>query len=108
MHQYYFLRILFHIKDFLLYRRKCALSKNGNLEPDQNNQFKLKIKPLQPPWKNVLLNYIKRASQEIFIITPKLKLDIVKMISNLLLSESPSGPYKFKILFHVFLKTIYI
>ncbi len=57
-----------------------------------------KIEPLQPPWKNLLLNKVKHATKSIFIITPILKIDIIKLVTNLLLDSPPAEAFQLKIM----------
>jgi tetratricopeptide (TPR) repeat protein len=56
------------------------------------------IEPLQPPWKNILLTNVKEAKRSIFIITPTLKTEVVKWITNILLDSPPEGEFKLKIM----------
>ncbi len=56
------------------------------------------INPIQPPWKNVLLSQVKEAKESIFIITPILKTDVIKWITNLLLDSPPTDSFNFRVM----------
>ena len=56
------------------------------------------IRPLQPPWKNILLKQVKNAQESIFIITPSLKTEVVKWITNILLDSPPEGDFRIRIM----------
>jgi tetratricopeptide (TPR) repeat protein len=63
-----------------------------------NKIIKEVIKPLQPPWKNRLLKHVKDASESIFIISPTLKTEVIKWITNLLLDEPPEGKFNVRVM----------
>jgi superkiller protein 3 len=67
-------------------------------EKNNNNNKKESIKPLQPPWKNILLKFIKEAKQSITIITPQIKTEVAKWITNILLDSPPKQPFKLRIM----------
>lgn len=56
------------------------------------------IQTLQPPWKNVLLHEIKNAKESIYIITPVLKKEAIKWITNILLDTPPTNPFSIRIM----------
>ena len=56
------------------------------------------IEPIQPPWKNILLKHIKDAEKSITIITPVLKTEVVKWITNILLDDPPEGAFTLRIM----------
>jgi tetratricopeptide (TPR) repeat protein len=56
------------------------------------------IKPLQPPWKNKLLKQVKDAKKSIVIITPVLKSEAAKWITNILLDSPPEKTFELKVM----------
>ncbi len=65
------------------------------VKANNNNQI---IRPLQTPWKNILLKLVKDAKKSIFIITPKLKTEVIKWITNILLDSPPPGEFSFRVM----------
>jgi hypothetical protein len=65
------------------------------LAPDETGTG---IEPIQPPWKNILLKYIKDAKKSITIITPVLKTEAVKWITNILLDDPPEDAFTLRIM----------
>ena len=61
----------------------------------ENNQ---PVEPIQPPWKNILLKRLMDTKEELFIITPVLKVNVIKLITNILLNEPPTGPFKLRLM----------
>ena len=56
------------------------------------------IEPIQPPWKNILLKHVKEAKESIFIITPVIKTEVTKRITNILLDSPPDGEFNLKVM----------
>jgi tetratricopeptide (TPR) repeat protein len=64
----------------------------------ENNSSESGIVAVQPPFKNLLLKQIKETKESIFLITPELKTNMVKLISNILLDSPPEDEFLFRIM----------
>ena len=57
-----------------------------------------KISLITSPWKNILLNTLKRTKNSFTIVTPTLKLEVLKWIRGVLLSKNLKKPFYLKIM----------